>query len=626
MDRAVSLEARRVDLATEPPFCLGPTRIDPTGHQATVRGRSQRLQPQTLKVLIALHDKSGQAVTREELIERCWDGRIVGDDVINRCISILRRFSAEVGGFRIETVPRSGYRLVEIQIAERSAKRSGWIAPAVIAALTLAAAGTYIVKRAANQNEEYALTASVLPLTEDSGGRDIHEIAAATRASVLNAMADGGYPTSLIEPRSDHRATDLIVSGDIRRDASTIQAFVQVEEMPHGVIVYSQRFEADENSARTLPDQIGASVAANLSWAATLMKLDRDHPSDPAVTAELLKAGSFNPDGRDMLRVYEVAHQVAPKAPDSVIAQLSLATATGAVLDELPREQRPSAIEAGRRALDRAMVLAPKFGDAYAPWCGLHGGEPVARCEDHLREALRIDPDAPVASTALSGLLDGVGRIDEALKFAQLSLAKDPYMPTKLARMIRIVEEQGDDDDADQLFRRSMRWWPNQPVIIWNRLVGIEFHGDYRALERFEGEVGTDDLPLNRDVATKLIGAVRVHDRSAALRACRGDKMGWTTQSLCMTALADLGEAGRAYAIAFKLFPPVHPRDWPNQPPGFAVAALSSPAAKSLRRDPRFLALADGSGLLAYWRTGRLPDFCKTTPEPVCASIVRRRA
>jgi DNA-binding winged helix-turn-helix (wHTH) protein len=113
MDRAVSLEARRVDLEVEPPFLIGPAWIDPLAHEITISGRSQRMQPQTMKVLIALHDRSGQVVTRHELVDRCWDGRIVGEDVINRSISLLRRSARGKGGFRIDTVPRAGYRLVE---------------------------------------------------------------------------------------------------------------------------------------------------------------------------------------------------------------------------------------------------------------------------------------------------------------------------------------------------------------------------------------------------------------------------------------------------------------------------------------------------------------------------------
>src|SRR3569833_2971946 len=117
MDRPISLSLRSVDLANEPAFQLGSALVDPQAHECVIGDTATHLQPQTLKVLVALHDKSGHVVTREELIDRCWNGRIVGDDVINRCISLLRPLATKSGGFRIQTIPRSGYRLIEASSA-----------------------------------------------------------------------------------------------------------------------------------------------------------------------------------------------------------------------------------------------------------------------------------------------------------------------------------------------------------------------------------------------------------------------------------------------------------------------------------------------------------------------------
>ena len=100
MDQAVSIAARRVDLAQAAPFALGPAAIDPAAHEAVIGSRREHFQPQTMKVLVALHQRLGEVVSRDELVERCWDGRIVGDDVINRCISLLRRVAARAGDDR----------------------------------------------------------------------------------------------------------------------------------------------------------------------------------------------------------------------------------------------------------------------------------------------------------------------------------------------------------------------------------------------------------------------------------------------------------------------------------------------------------------------------------------------
>ena len=142
-------------------------------------------------------------------------------------------------------------------------------------------------------------------------------------------MAEGGYPVAIVEDRGASSRPDLLVSGDLQRGGSSIQAFVEVEETAHGVIVYSHRFEADARSVGALPDEIGASVATNLSRAATLMKLERRHPSDPAIAAQLLNSASQAVDSGDKLQAFEVARHLAPKAPGSAIAQFSLASETG---------------------------------------------------------------------------------------------------------------------------------------------------------------------------------------------------------------------------------------------------------------------------------------------------------
>lgn len=65
-----------------------------------------------MQVLVAMAQAPGATISRDELVERCWDGRIVGDNAVHRAISRLRLLGEDFGGaFTIETVPRIGYRL-----------------------------------------------------------------------------------------------------------------------------------------------------------------------------------------------------------------------------------------------------------------------------------------------------------------------------------------------------------------------------------------------------------------------------------------------------------------------------------------------------------------------------------
>jgi DNA-binding winged helix-turn-helix (wHTH) protein/tetratricopeptide (TPR) repeat protein len=104
-----------IELAATAEFELGSVRVRPARRLVSWgSGQSRELEPQVMKVLVALGSEAGEVVSRDRLIEQCWDGRVVGDDSINRCIQSLRRLSRDVepSAFTIETVSRVGYSLV----------------------------------------------------------------------------------------------------------------------------------------------------------------------------------------------------------------------------------------------------------------------------------------------------------------------------------------------------------------------------------------------------------------------------------------------------------------------------------------------------------------------------------
>jgi DNA-binding winged helix-turn-helix (wHTH) protein/tetratricopeptide (TPR) repeat protein len=143
-----------VVLAHEAPFAIGGLRVDPATRQVERGGKRETLEPRVMQVFVALARANGGIVTRDELTEWCWGGRIVGEDSINRAIFRLRQVASEIGGgaFAVETITKVGYRLVrtlvaaEPEVAERSPARSvtsrrGLVAAAAASVAGLATAG-----------------------------------------------------------------------------------------------------------------------------------------------------------------------------------------------------------------------------------------------------------------------------------------------------------------------------------------------------------------------------------------------------------------------------------------------------------------------------------------------------
>jgi tetratricopeptide (TPR) repeat protein len=66
-----------------------------------------------MQVLVYLVERLGLLVTREELLEHCWNGQPVGDDSLNRAVAGIRRAARQVGArsLQITTVAGAGYVL-----------------------------------------------------------------------------------------------------------------------------------------------------------------------------------------------------------------------------------------------------------------------------------------------------------------------------------------------------------------------------------------------------------------------------------------------------------------------------------------------------------------------------------
>lgn len=476
-------------------------------------------------------------------------------------------------------------------------------------------------------------TIALLPFTTPSSDAELRQLGSQARDSLAHTFSQSGVPLRLIDsaPRDARSAVDFLISGDLSRSGDKIVATVRLDEAAHRVTVFSHRFEAPRDDARDLPERIGAQMAGNLTWRAPMMVLDRRRPIDPALMADLLLGADFTL-GLDNLQAYQNAKRVAAKAPDLQIAQIDMAFGTAFVLDQLPRDERAEAIAEARRAADRAIKLGPEFGDTYGTWCLLHSETRMAECENRLRAGRRIDPDAPFLNTFLSHLLRGVGRFDESMDLAGLAHAHDVYVPTKIAWMLKSFEYAGESDAARQLYQQAARWWPEyKPMFFGNRLYGLIERGDFEAMQRLEQEIGSKDLPTGYSTSGDLVAALKAKSVAAARRTCPNTN-DFLLNSRCMIALATLGDQDSAYAITDRLYPrrvgrtPAETeRIWLNDPDGAGgLEFITSPAAAALRRDPRYLPLAQRVGLLDYWRSGRAPDFCRKQPEPICARLSKR--
>ena len=95
-------------------FQLGAWRVQPQLNSVTSDGKTIRLEPKIMGVLVRLAQRTGEVVPKEQLVQEVWRDTFVTDDVLIRCISELRKTFGDNAGRPtvIETIPKRGYRLL----------------------------------------------------------------------------------------------------------------------------------------------------------------------------------------------------------------------------------------------------------------------------------------------------------------------------------------------------------------------------------------------------------------------------------------------------------------------------------------------------------------------------------
>ena len=88
--------------------------IDLRAGRVVRAGTPAPLEPKAYDLLVLLASRSGELVTRQEVLDRVWAGVYVTDNAVARVIAQVRRVLGDSakGSRYIETVPTRGYRFI----------------------------------------------------------------------------------------------------------------------------------------------------------------------------------------------------------------------------------------------------------------------------------------------------------------------------------------------------------------------------------------------------------------------------------------------------------------------------------------------------------------------------------
>ena len=247
-----------INLIAVPDFGLGGLLVQPSLRRVTTGLQAESVEPRVMQALIALMQAAGTVVSRDALVDRCWGGRIVGEDAINRCIAKVRKLAAltDPPAFAIETVAKVGYLLklprggaaasFAIDAPPPSLKYPSATrrrAPRVIAAAAaMASCGLALAwwqwPRPAPPADR--MTLRIEPVTA-TGGQDARDLAATLTQSIVQRMSqfeDMVVSAANPPPGSASVTPRYILQGNIRTDGPSANMTIQVTERANGRLIF----------------------------------------------------------------------------------------------------------------------------------------------------------------------------------------------------------------------------------------------------------------------------------------------------------------------------------------------------------------------------------------------------
>ncbi len=626
VDLPTESTAEPIDLAAAATFRMGVLEICPSMRQVRAGAKEVIAEPRVLQVLIALAEAHGAVVSRDELVRRCWEGRIVGEDAINRSIAKARSVAelTDPPAFVIETIPRVGYRLIAEHAnpdATADNPPPNPISPEAIgdgrmgmrlnqrAALLAVAAGMILAVLAVvavsllHARAPYLIAVQNFAVSSDAAdlGQSLADrIAAEVNGRQLPIVARDR------SRRGDLDGAHYVVGGDIRRLGDLIRVDVRLDDARSGLNMWTGAITRSAAEADALQDEVAVKVADELDLTRRWLGPHGDGIKPEAVAALLKATDTMRGGNSTRVETREAFRRFRDLAPTSSLAHSSFAMASAIAADAEPADTATRWRLEARHEAERALALDPKNSEAYKV-LGYLAPDLVQRQAWYLR-GLAVDPNDPNLSNFYGNLLVDVGRTKEGVSWLDRALKLDPLSSPKTQSLIWALSLSGRFSEAAAMFRRAERLWPEdipfQRLILMTSLIYTPPAQASAALDRVQAS--SHPLAADHAAAWRRYEAVRAGyagkaEAARILAAVAPTANGLEFDSI-IAALSSLGDRDGAFRILSLGRANARAR---------RTAALFQPATASLRADPRFAAIVEQSGLTQYWiKTGKRPDVC----------------
>jgi len=610
-----------------PTYRFGDFLLDARTGELVRDGSKLPLRDQPVQLLLALLEKPGELVTREELISRLWEpGTFVDfDRGLNKAVNHLREAlgdSAETPRF-VETLPRKGYRFIGRLLEDQRVlqapapepkprkRRLYWLAiPATVLVVAGALAANlgglraYLNSRLHPRPPRISSIA-VIPLENLSGDRDqeyfadgltdelITELAKLGNTRVVSRASVLRYKrTKQSIPEIGHELdADAVIEGTVTRSGNRMRITAQLIQVSTDMHLWAEAYEQNASEVLDLQNRVATDIARKVG----------------IVIRPLELTGSVNPHAYGLYlkgRYYFFQYssrgwqQAIDNFRQSIVVDPNFAPAYSGIADTYlvagaygmfpPQE----ALAQGKAAAQKALALNDNLASAHYALATAYTWYDWnwTNAETEFQRALALNPDDALGRNWYGGYLSLLGRHNEAVEQHERARQLEPFSPIINANLARALYWGRRYDEAIAQARRTLDLDPKFGVaLFW-------LEGSLRHKEMFREAVALRQA-VNPQKSQAIAEQFRKQGFPSLLRdnAEEFKKDGAFIEAA--RCYAQIEQKEQAIALLENCF---------QHRCSSMVTVMAEPDFDVLRNDARFQTLAQRIGLPEI--TGKLPN------------------
>ena len=417
------------------------------------------LEPQVFDLLAHLIRNRDRVVSKDDLLESVWSGRIVSESTLASRINAARKAIGDSGEAQrlIRTVPRRGFRFVG-EVGHEDATEKALQEPPNLPRLAI------VVLPFANMSNDPAQEYFADGITENL----TTDLSLIPESFVIARGTAFTYKGKAVDVRQIGRELGVryILEGSVQRFGTVLQVNVQMIDAESGAHLWADRFNGDLSNLAGLRDAVTTRV-----WRSVYSRLPvwesrrtlRERPGNPDAVDYVLRAmATWNSLPTTKQRCNEVrsllnvALQIDPESVSALtwLARIDIVEAADYLCDDRAKQLRRA-----QATIDRVLAAAPAsylVHRAMADLLRLRKKNKEAIVE--YEAALQLNPN-DVGSYVRSGFSKAlIGCHDEGLANIQEALQRSPKdreIPRWCAIAGHINMLMGHFDAGTDLYRRA---------------------------------------------------------------------------------------------------------------------------------------------------------------------------